>query len=180
MRKRPPVLVVAPGAETSWAGDAEVTTQATVVAVDGEGRLAGFGSEAALAAAARGDALRLFQPFSATEIFSVDLTRAYLRWVIESWPAGGRHPVLAFLLPDCAADGVDRWKAVCDSLGVGFITISRPVAAAAGREMVMKPTPSESQTAFQRSTPSAAQSGSRKANTGWRPPAGQLSMTQRR
>ncbi|HLU52632.1 MAG TPA: rod shape-determining protein [Acidimicrobiia bacterium] len=132
MRKRPPVLVVAPGAETSWAGDAEVTTQATVVAVDGEGRLAGFGSEAALAAAARGDALRLFQPFSATEIFSVDLTRAYLRWVIESWPAGGRHPVLAFLLPDCAADGVDRWKAVCDSLGVGFITISRPVAAAAG------------------------------------------------
>jgi len=131
MRKRPPVLVVAPGAETSWAADADITSQATVVAVDPDGRIVGFGSEAALAAT-RSDDLRLSQPFSATEIFSVDLTRAYLRWVVESWPAGGRHPVLAFLLPDAANDRSERWKGVCDSLGVGFVTISRPVAAAAG------------------------------------------------
>src|SRR5690606_38970892 len=52
--------------------------------------------------------------------------------VVESWPAGGRHPVLALLLPDAANDRSERWKGVCDSLGVGFVTISRPVAAAAG------------------------------------------------
>ncbi|HEX7100649.1 MAG TPA: rod shape-determining protein [Acidimicrobiia bacterium] len=132
MRRRPPVLVVAPGAETAWSGGAEVVTQATVVAVDQAGRIAGFGSKAALAAAKRGEDLRLYQPFSATEIFSVDLTRAYLRWLVESWPEGGRHPVLALLLPDCAMERSERWKAVCDSIGVGFVTISRPVAAAAG------------------------------------------------
>lgn len=135
MRRRPSVVLIAPGAETSWADDGGRVTQATVVAVDDVGSIQAFGSEAALSAARRRSSLQLIQPFSAAAIDHPSLTRSYLHWLLDSSGHRSRNTVLAILVPSTPAGIAESWKFVCDGLGFGSVMVSRPVAAATGLGM---------------------------------------------
>gem|GEM_PF-1498861 len=132
MARRAPVLVVAPGAETTWSTGDDLTTQAAVVAVDASGAPQAYGSEAALSVARRHAALRLQQPFSSTEIFHPELARAYLRWLMARTGCRGRHAVMAVLVPSYPAGAADVWRQICEPLEVGSVMVTRPLAAASG------------------------------------------------
>lgn len=127
------LVVIAPGPTTTgWVGR-ESFNEPALVAVDrNTGRPRHFGEGVLSAVAGRWDQYDLVSPFSATDLFSSELTLAYVRWFVASAPHVSRRPATAFLVPAAPPTARWAWRAVGDRLAGATVILLRPMTVAAG------------------------------------------------
>lgn len=126
-------LSVDPGPETTWSTGGELHTEPAAVAVDSSGRARACGSQAIQAAGRKGAGLRLCHPFTSTEVMDVDLSRAYLRWLVERARCLRRRLPLMIVIPaETPARTAAVWGDLARSIGAEPMVVQRPVAAVAG------------------------------------------------
>lgn len=130
-----PGAVVVPGETvTSWSNRRQRSAPATApnaVAVDGEGRVCGYGLEALQQSGRSGNDLALVRPFTSTRIRHPELAAAFVRWLLR---ARGRRPSrapTAILVPSNPT-AEREWSSFVSELSIPAVTLSRPLAATAG------------------------------------------------
>jgi actin-like ATPase involved in cell morphogenesis len=129
----PAGLSVDPGPDTTWSSGTKFITEPAAVAVDDTGAPRACGSRAVLVAARRGSGLHLARPFTSMTIDDPALTRAYLRWVIETAGGRRRRPTLMVVVPALSRPEITgMWRQLAESVGVRPLVVERPIAALAG------------------------------------------------
>jgi hypothetical protein len=119
------VVVVVPGQETTCFDGVRELTEPTAVDLDRRGRIRNLGSRAG-----GPDGREAVVPFSATDVFHIDVAAAYIESLVGGFHL--RHPVAAILTPAGSHHKDERWQSVAARLRIPAVLVSRPMAAAVG------------------------------------------------
>ncbi|HEX6946499.1 MAG TPA: hypothetical protein VF246_04035 [Acidimicrobiia bacterium] len=123
------LVVVAPGPDTfRWVGR-DLSIHPALVAVDRAGRPRFFGEEVLSSVAGQWGDYELVSPFSSVESSSMELTLAYMSWLVTEAPHAARRKATVLLVPTGAQF---LWRRVGDRLPGETAVLLRPVTMAMG------------------------------------------------